>query len=420
MSDMSQGPGWWIASDGKWYPPHLHPSVRVDDVPDSSEPENASVESAAVETTPVEASPGRESGVGGVSTPDAVGTPASFLTSASPADPTPLDAGDPTPFSYSPAVPDTAPPTASWAGAGYPAPGAVDVAPDEAVSTRRRRKPMAAVVGLAVVVIVVVVAVTVFGRSESASAKVVDAVNKTLTNGTAHLTMSLSGRTQGTNETATGTGDIDFADNSMQLQMEVTADGQQVPIGAIYLGGVIYESVPGLSTVVPGKTWLSIDLSSLQKAESQSPSTQNLGNNPSVMLQILARQGNTVTSLGPSTVDGVAVNGYSVTVNESKLEAQLKGADLPSWMRRAAAELKLNDSIVKVYIDDNGVLRSLVTQSSGSSTAAGSISAVETLDFSDYGTPVSITAPPSGQVETFQQLLQAAVSSSGTSTPASS
>jgi uncharacterized RDD family membrane protein YckC len=27
MSDVSQGPGWWIASDGKWYPPHLHPSV---------------------------------------------------------------------------------------------------------------------------------------------------------------------------------------------------------------------------------------------------------------------------------------------------------------------------------------------------------------------------------------------------------
>jgi hypothetical protein len=28
VSDMSEGPGWWVASDGKWYPPHLHPSVR--------------------------------------------------------------------------------------------------------------------------------------------------------------------------------------------------------------------------------------------------------------------------------------------------------------------------------------------------------------------------------------------------------
>lgn len=29
MSDVSQGPGWWIASDGKWYPPHLHPNYRT-------------------------------------------------------------------------------------------------------------------------------------------------------------------------------------------------------------------------------------------------------------------------------------------------------------------------------------------------------------------------------------------------------
>ncbi len=26
MSEAPQGPGWWQASDGRWYPPHLHPS----------------------------------------------------------------------------------------------------------------------------------------------------------------------------------------------------------------------------------------------------------------------------------------------------------------------------------------------------------------------------------------------------------
>jgi hypothetical protein len=28
MSDASQGPGWWIASDGKWYPPEQHPNYQ--------------------------------------------------------------------------------------------------------------------------------------------------------------------------------------------------------------------------------------------------------------------------------------------------------------------------------------------------------------------------------------------------------
>ena len=27
MSEQSQGPGWWLASDGKWYPPHQAPAV---------------------------------------------------------------------------------------------------------------------------------------------------------------------------------------------------------------------------------------------------------------------------------------------------------------------------------------------------------------------------------------------------------
>jgi hypothetical protein len=37
MSDKPEGPGWWIASDGKWYPPELHPSVRDDSSPRTAE-----------------------------------------------------------------------------------------------------------------------------------------------------------------------------------------------------------------------------------------------------------------------------------------------------------------------------------------------------------------------------------------------
>jgi uncharacterized RDD family membrane protein YckC len=33
LSDVSQGPGWWQASDAKWYPPQLHPSARQQTAP---------------------------------------------------------------------------------------------------------------------------------------------------------------------------------------------------------------------------------------------------------------------------------------------------------------------------------------------------------------------------------------------------
>jgi hypothetical protein len=33
MSDTSQGPGWWLASDGRWYPPHLAPGAQPPQTP---------------------------------------------------------------------------------------------------------------------------------------------------------------------------------------------------------------------------------------------------------------------------------------------------------------------------------------------------------------------------------------------------
>jgi hypothetical protein len=41
MSDTSQGPGWWVASDGKWYPPELHPSQPAPSPEPEPEPEEA-------------------------------------------------------------------------------------------------------------------------------------------------------------------------------------------------------------------------------------------------------------------------------------------------------------------------------------------------------------------------------------------
>ena len=33
MSDQPPGPGWWLASDGRWYPPELHPDASKESAP---------------------------------------------------------------------------------------------------------------------------------------------------------------------------------------------------------------------------------------------------------------------------------------------------------------------------------------------------------------------------------------------------
>ncbi|MBI2704461.1 MAG: hypothetical protein HYX32_04115 [Actinobacteria bacterium] len=38
MSDTSQGPGWWQASDGKWYSPESHPSYQAPTAPQPAAP----------------------------------------------------------------------------------------------------------------------------------------------------------------------------------------------------------------------------------------------------------------------------------------------------------------------------------------------------------------------------------------------
>jgi hypothetical protein len=51
MSDTSQGPGWWLASDGKWYPPELWTG------PPSARPAGAEPTAPAQPTYPPQGSP---------------------------------------------------------------------------------------------------------------------------------------------------------------------------------------------------------------------------------------------------------------------------------------------------------------------------------------------------------------------------
>ena len=55
VSETAQGPGWWLASDGRWYPPHLHPSV-LQPTPPTQSPEDSS-SSEAVRSVPLGGAP---------------------------------------------------------------------------------------------------------------------------------------------------------------------------------------------------------------------------------------------------------------------------------------------------------------------------------------------------------------------------
>jgi hypothetical protein len=63
-----------------------------------------------------------------------------------------------------------------------------------------------------------------------------------------------------------------------------------------------------------------------------------------------------------------------------------------------------------VYVNGSGLLAAMTVDTT--ETVSGhTVTSDITLDFSDYGVPVNVTAPPADEVAPFQSLLQAAESS---------
>ncbi len=240
------------------------------------------------------------------------------------------------------------------------------------------------------------------GGGTSAEAAVIHAVDTAIAGKTASVSVSGSVGTGDKTASFSGTGSVDFADNALSLDLGIDEAGQHVGEQALYLAGVIYEQVPGVAEVAPGKSWISVDLSSLTQTSNQGAT--GLGDNPLAMLHALALQGNTVSDLGATTFDGQAVDGYSVTLDPTAIQKEVDSANLPAWLKQAVSQVTIHEGAEKVYVDEAGQLAGATFSLVESTGSVGTVTVNESLGFSDYGTPVSIAAPPTDQVIPLNQL----------------
>ncbi len=273
-----------------------------------------------------------------------------------------------------------------------------------AVSDKRAKRPL--IVGAVAVVVVaaVVLGVTLSaGPSGDADAAIVSAVNSAIGQKTAHATLTGSIQVKGQTGELTGSGSYDFSDNAVQLSVNIGVSGQQESLQLIYLGGTVYESLPQIAQVAPGKSWVSVDLSSLQQTLGESGAGQ-LGADPLAALKALAQQGNTVSSIGPSTINGQSVQGYTVILNPAVEQREMDQASLPASMKRAV----FGSGSESVYLDGAGNLVRVTAAITEADGAAGTVQVQESDDLSDYGAPVSIAAPPADEVVPYEQFIQMA------------
>jgi hypothetical protein len=272
-------------------------------------------------------------------------------------------------------------------------------------------------------------AVLAVGTTQSADAAVASAVTSTLNDRTADFTLSGAAGISKLSIPINGSGAIDFTQNAMQMQLTIPVPGgsQSVSEKAIYLNKVIYVNVSGLGQSLPGKSWISMNAS---QASGNGSATQQLGlgdgalpSDPEAMLTLLSQGGGQATDLGPSTVNGQAVEGYSVTIGSAALQKAMAQTKLPS-LPSSLGSLGLGSSLIggsshigyQVFITKATGQLSRVITTVGLSIVGQTITDNMTMDFTNLGAPVDITPPPASEVVPYQQFLQQQTKSASGST----
>jgi hypothetical protein len=215
--------------------------------------------------------------------------------------------------------------------------------------------------------------------------------------------------------TINGTGLESFADKKFTLTTRVA--GQQIEIREV--GQVLYEKLPSAATshLPGGKPWLSVDLNTLVKhltgaslSELEAGQQEDPANTLSYLKQASASG---LHKVGPATVRGVATTEYTATIDLNKVAAAQPGA-VAKAIKAEEKSLGTSSYPISVWVDAKHLVRQLgyhTTVSPASSPTAGSsgssaATVSATLQFYDFGTPVTVTAPPASQTSDITKLLQ--------------
>jgi len=229
--------------------------------------------------------------------------------------------------------------------------------------------------------------------------------------------------------TITANGSVDFTGQAADLTMQI--EGQSLEIREI--GSTMYMHLAGsLAQGLPaGKSWVSVDLNAVSQAKlgaSLSSLTQTSQANPAQMLTYLqAVSESGVHKAGTATLHGVSTTEYDATVDLTKLAAMQKTPAAQQAISKLAVQMGTGGYTMKVWVGQDGLVYQMqfsihedpaaAASAAGATPAAGAPTAIAvtaTIQLYDYGTPVTVTAPPTQQTDdlTNQILTGSAVAAS--------
>jgi hypothetical protein len=204
-----------------------------------------------------------------------------------------------------------------------------------------------------------------------------------------------------------GLGTVDFANQEASMTFDVgdllrgsglpASPGEQWTI--LTQGLVMYMHAPTLSQQLPGgKQWLKVDVEALAKSRNVDLGQfrQLTQNDPTQMLAYLRAISGDVEKVGTEDVRGVETTHYRAKVDLDKVADQAP-ANLRKTYRASIDSLKKGlgtDTIpVDVWVDGDNLVRRLAEHL----PVAGGGKIDFSVDFYDFGAPVSISPPPAAQ-----------------------
>lgn len=236
------------------------------------------------------------------------------------------------------------------------------------------------------------------GASGSGAPAAAVALQAALTDSSSDKTVTFTGSFTSAQGNGQMSGQEQFAP---QLAMSMSLTTSQTTIDEILIGSTIYMKDAELTGALGGKTWVSFDLANMGALGSaMSAETGTLKNaNPADLIESMLVSDN-LADLGPQTVDGVQTTHYSGTVNPATAydNPQAKKYLTPAQIQ----QLQSLDSTagastekLDLWLASDGLPVKIVmvdTTSAGSTTS--------TMQFSRWGQPVDISAPPAAEVGT--------------------
>jgi hypothetical protein len=257
--------------------------------------------------------------------------------------------------------------------------------------------------------LVLALAASACGSSEPTAGEapqdaVVLAASKTNGAGTYKADIAAKMELAGQSMDMSGTGAFDAEKKQGQVSYTMNLAGQDIDMEMVFAFPVIYMHFPAEMGPLPGgKTWVKMDLEKFgRQAGLDFGELMQAGqSDPSQGLDYL-RGVTDVQAVGDEDVRGVPTTHYTGVVDLRSLGAE--NPELKAQLDQLVERSGISRVPVEVWIDDNGFVRRMKQTLEGQSSGL-QMNMTMTTDLYDFGTDVSVEAPPADEVVDFQEIL---------------